>query len=253
MKWLLYCNILMISLFSGCDSSENNNDTGTYRIYKEYLVDAYLEVEKMYVRQLNATTLELYFSGKKYGITSENASEVAKFKELAVKHNDDFSDYITVDFGYTVGNYVSYAENFTGIEIRSSISWGEGHSAGSTLNDLCYFTAYSFAPTLKDHAKGGLTHIRKHADELSAADLELLQDGFLRLAFSDENSRLSEAQVITISLSTLSGRVLKGKNNAMRYGKGGGFIKPPFSLNTPRLPDRKPCCRLCSGSLERTC
>ena len=43
----------------------------------------------MYVRQLNATTLELYFSGKKYGITSENASEVAKFKELAVKHNDD--------------------------------------------------------------------------------------------------------------------------------------------------------------------
>lgn len=100
MKWLLYCNILMmIPLFSGCDSSENNNDTGTYRIYKEYLVDAYLEVEKMYVRQLNATTLELYFSGKKYGITSENASEVAKFKELAVKHNDDFSDYITVDFG----------------------------------------------------------------------------------------------------------------------------------------------------------
>lgn len=55
----------MIPLFSGCDSSENNNDTGTYRIYKEYLVDAYLEVEKMYVRQLNATTLELYFSGKK--------------------------------------------------------------------------------------------------------------------------------------------------------------------------------------------
>ena len=99
----------MIPLFSGCDSSENNNDTGTYRIYKEYLVDAYLEVEKMYGRQLNATTLELYFSGKKYGITSENASEVAKFKELAVKHNDDFSDYITVDFGYTVGNYVSYA------------------------------------------------------------------------------------------------------------------------------------------------
>lgn len=210
MKWLLYCNILMmIPLFSGCNSSENNNDTGTYRIYKEYLVDAYLEVEKMYVRQLNATTLELYFSGKKYGITSENASEVAKFKELAVKHNDDFSDYITVDFGYTVGNYVSYAENFTGIEIRSSISWGEGHSAGSTLNDLCYFTAYSFAPTLKDHAKGGLTHIRKHADELTAADMELLQDGFLRLDFSDENSRLSEAQVITISLSTLSGRVLR--------------------------------------------
>ena len=35
MKWLLYCNILMmIPLFSGCDSSENNNDTGTYRIYK---------------------------------------------------------------------------------------------------------------------------------------------------------------------------------------------------------------------------
>ena len=66
MKWLLYCNILMIPLFSGCDSSENNNDTGTYRIYKEYLVNAYLEVEKMYVRQLNATTLELYFSGKKY-------------------------------------------------------------------------------------------------------------------------------------------------------------------------------------------
>ena len=90
---------MMIPLFSGCDSSENNNDTGTYLIYKEYLVDAYLEVEKMYVRQLNATTLELYFSGKKYGITSENASEVAKFKELAVKHNDDFSDYITVDFG----------------------------------------------------------------------------------------------------------------------------------------------------------
>ena len=163
----------------------------------------------MYVRQLNATTLELYFSGKKYGITSENASEVAKFKELAVKHNDDFSDYITVDFGYTVGNYVSYAENFTGIEIRSSISWGEGHSAGSTLNDLCYFTAYSFAPTLKDHAKDGLTHIRKHADELTAADMELLQDGFLRLDFSDGNSRLSEAQVITISLSTLSGRVLR--------------------------------------------
>ena len=105
---------MMIPLFSGCDSSENNNDTGTYRIYKEYLVDAYLEVEKMYVRQLNATTLELYFSGKKYGITSENASEVAKFKELAVKHNDDFSDYITVDFGYTVGNYVSYAENLPG-------------------------------------------------------------------------------------------------------------------------------------------
>lgn len=163
----------------------------------------------MYVRQLNATTLELYFSGKKYGITSENASEVAKFKELAVKHNDDFSDYITVDFGYTVGNYVSYAENFTGIEIRSSISWGEGHPAGSTLNDLCYFTAYSFAPTLKDHAKGGLTHIRKHADELTATDMELLQDGFLRLDFSDGNSRLSEAQVITISLSTLSGRVLR--------------------------------------------
>lgn len=55
---------------------------------------------------------------------------------------------------------------------------GRGHSAGSTLNDLCYFTAYSFAPTLKDHAKGGLTHIRKHADELTAADMELLQDGF---------------------------------------------------------------------------
>ena len=86
---------------------------------------------------------------------------------------------------------------------------GSKSGAGSTLNDLCYFTAYSFAPTLKDHAKGGLTHIRKHADELTAADMELLQDGFLRLDFSDENSRLSEAQVITISLSTLSGRVLR--------------------------------------------
>ena len=46
-------------------------------------------------------------------------------------------------------------------------------------------------------------------DELTAADMELLQDGFLRLDFSDGNSRLSEAQVITISLSTLSGRVLR--------------------------------------------
>ena len=79
MKWLLYCNILMmIPLFSGCDSSENNNDTGTYRIYKEYLVDAYLEVEKMYVRQLNATTLELYFSGKKYGMQSQGVSSTLK-------------------------------------------------------------------------------------------------------------------------------------------------------------------------------
>ena len=82
----------MIPLFSGCDSSENNNDTGTYRIYKEYLVDAYLEVEKMYGRQLNATTLELYFSGKKYGITSENASEVAKFKDCLLYTSDAADD-----------------------------------------------------------------------------------------------------------------------------------------------------------------
>lgn len=210
MKWLLYCNyLIMVPFLAGCSSSDKNddNDTGTYRIYKEHLVDAYIEAEKMNVQRLNETTLGIYFSGARYSITGD-ASEVGKFKELAVKHNDDFRGYITVDFGYTLGNYVSYAENFSKIEISSNIPWDENHPAGSSLNDLCYFMVYSFAPTLKgDIASGGLTYIRKHADELTVANMELLEDGSLKLGFPDMQEYLSKSQIITISLTTETGRI----------------------------------------------
>lgn len=206
MQRFICCNyLILLALISGC-SSDNSGFTGTHLIYKEYLVDAYVKAEGMNVNLLNDVTIGIFFSGPEYSIISDNASDVAKFKELAVIHKDNFQKELAVDFSYSVGDYISYAENFNKIEVSSSISWDAEHPAGSSLGDLCYLVAYSFAPTLNGNVSaGGLTYIRKLIDELSEEDLKLLMAGSIQLGFFGQMSFMLQPQTITITVWLESG------------------------------------------------
>ncbi|MFR9250584.1 MAG: hypothetical protein ACLVK4_11955 [Alistipes shahii] len=107
------------------------------------------------------------------------------------------------------GDYECFAEDFKEIHISSNIAWDNKHSAGDSLNDLCYFMAYSYASALNGELSyGALSWIKKRVNELTAADLELLSVKSVWLGFFDEGLPITKPQTITVSVTMETGRVL---------------------------------------------
>lgn len=206
MRRLIFLSIMCLA-FLRC--SKETGESGTYALYKEYLIDSYVSADQISISPVRGTTFAINCSGTIYSITSDDAANVAKFKELAAKKNDNFKQEATVDACYSPGDYECFAEDFTEIHISSNIAWDDKHAAGDSLNDLCYFMAYSYARALKEeHSYGALSWIKKRASELTNADLELLDTKALRLGFFDNELSISKPQTITVSLTTENGQVL---------------------------------------------
>lgn len=198
----------MCLAFMRCSKGDNQL-SGTYALYKEYLIDSYVSVDQINISPVRGATFAINCSGPIYSITSDDAANVAKFKELAAQKNDNFKQEATVDACYSLGDYECFAENFTEIHISSNIAWDDKHAAGDSLNDLCYFMAYSYARALKEeHSYGALSWIKKRASELTNADLELLSVKSVWLGFFDNELSISKPQTITVSLTTENGQVL---------------------------------------------
>ena len=103
----------------------------------------------------------------------------------------------------------SEAEEFKEKHISSNIAWDNKHSAGDSLNDLCYFMAYSYASALNGELSyGALSWIKKRVNELTAADLELLSVKSVWLGFFDSELSISKPQIITVSLTKENGQIL---------------------------------------------
>ena len=206
MRKLIFFSIMCFVLLR---CSNETGDTGTRQIYKEYLIDSYVSVDRISISPVKGATFAINCSGPIYSITSDDASNVAIFKELAAEKNDNFKQNAVVDACYSPGDYQCFAENFKEISIHSNIAWDDRHSAGDSLNDLCYFMAYSYAPALKGELSlGALSWIKKRANELTNADLELLEVGSLRLGFFDKDLPIMNPQTITVLLTTENEKVL---------------------------------------------
>lgn len=206
MKRLIFFSAMCLA-FLQC--SNEPGDTGVRQIYKEYLIDSYVSVDRISISPLNEVTFVINGSGPIYSITSDDAANVARFKELAAEKNDNFKQNATVDACYSPGDYECFAEDFKEIHISSNITWDDKHAAGDSLNDLCYFMAYSYARALKeDLSYGALWWIKKRVNELTAADLELLSVKSVWLAFFDEGLPITKPQTITVSVTMETGRIL---------------------------------------------
>lgn len=206
MKRLIFFSAMCLA-FLRC--SNETGLTGTHLIYKEYLIDSYQSVDRISISLVNEITFVIDGIGPIYSIISDDAANVARFKELAAEKNDNFKQDAAVDAAYSIGDYECFAENFKEIHIHSNIAWDDKHSAGDSLNDLCYFMAYSYASALKEeHSYGALSWVKKRVNELTAADLELLSTKSVKLAFFDEGLPITKPQTITVSVTMETGRVL---------------------------------------------
>ena len=206
MKRLIFFSVMCLACLR---CSRETGESGTYTLYKEYLIDSYVSVDHMSISPVRGATFAINCSGPVYSITSDDAANVATFKELAAKKNDNFKQEATVDACYSPGDYECFAEDFTEIHISSDISWDDKHSAGDSLNDLCYFMAYSYASALNGELSyGALSWIKKRVNELTAADLELLSVKSVWLGFFDSELSISKPQIITVSLTKENGQIL---------------------------------------------
>lgn len=206
MKRLIFFSAMCLA-FLQC--SNEPGDTGVRQIYKEYLIDSYISVDQIGISPVRGATFAINCSGPIYSIISDDAANVARFKELAAEKNDNFKQNATVDAAYSPGDYKCFAEDFKEIHISSNIAWDNKHSAGDSLNDLCYFMAYSYASALNGELSyGALSWIKKRVNELTAADLELLSVKSVWLGFFDEGLPITKPQTITVSVTMETGRVL---------------------------------------------
>lgn len=184
----------------GCKTKEDH-DNGTYLLYKEHLIDAYICVNSISISQIGNTIFQINCSGPIYSIISQDQTAKSTFQELAIKHNDTFNQKAVVDFGYKVGDNISYAENFVQIDIYSDTTWDDKHKTGDSLNDLCYFTALTYAPALDGRFSYGMVgEIKKRVNELTTSDLRLLKSGTIQLQFPDVE--YLPPQTLTIVLKT---------------------------------------------------
>ena len=82
MKRLIFFSVMCLACLR---CSRETGESGTYTLYKEYLIDSYVSVDHMSISPVRGATFAINCSGPVYSITSDDAANVAKFKELAAK------------------------------------------------------------------------------------------------------------------------------------------------------------------------
>lgn len=205
MKLFLFVTFVAFASFTGC-SENNNKDTGTRMIYKEYLIDSYIAADRLlFAQNQNSPIIKLTLTGPEYSITSVDQTDLAKFRELAAQHRDELGREISVDMGYMIGNYKCCAQDFVSVDVRSDIAWDDTHPAGSSLGDVCYLIAYSYAPFIdNDYVGSYRTFFKKKLCDLTSDDLRMLEPGNPSLYFEKRPDH-SEQQTITITFTTTDG------------------------------------------------
>ena len=98
MKRLIFFSAMCLA-FLQC--SNEPGDTGVRQIYKEYLIDSYISVDQIGISPVRGATFAINCSGPIYSIISDDAANVARFKELAAEKNDNFKQNATVDAAYS--------------------------------------------------------------------------------------------------------------------------------------------------------
>ena len=211
-KLCLSAAFVALVSFSGCSENNNNNnneDTGMYMLYKDYLIDSYVAADRLLFGQdRNSSVVKLYLTGPEYAVTSTDEAVLTKFRELAAQHGDEFRREIGVEFCYELGDYKCCVQDFVAVDVRSDTAWDDAHPAGSSLNDVCYLIAYSYASYIDNNYKGEQrTYIRKRPSDFSRDDLRMLEPGRLSLYF-DKRPEHSEGQKITISFVAADGTAI---------------------------------------------
>lgn len=213
MKRFLFVIFVALVSFSGCSEKENSKkDTGMYMLYKEYLIDSYIAADGLlFAQNQNSPIVKLALTGPEYGIASAEETERMEFRELAARHGDELRREISVEFCYKVGDYKCCAQDFVSVDVRSDTAWDDTHPAGSSLGDLCYLIAYSYAPFIdNDYVGSCCTYLRKKLCELTPDDLRMLEPGNLSLYFEKRPDH-SEPQIITITFKTTDGAVVTAR------------------------------------------
>lgn len=183
MKLIQY-TIIIIGINCLLHSCKIEEETGCHLLYKEHLIDSYIYVDSIYITQISNTIFEIKCHGPLYSITDKDPVNYNIFQELANKHNDDFNREASVDFGYRIGDNISFANNFTKIDIYSNIPWDDSHKAGGSLGDICYFTAQSYAPAIEGKTLYGIVgEVKKRINDLTESDLRTLKFETLQLHF----------------------------------------------------------------------
>lgn len=211
MKRFLFVAFVVLASFPGCSES-NNKDTGMYMLYKDYLIDSYIVADRLlFAQNQNSPIIKLALTGPEYGIASADETDLAKFRELAARHGDELRREISVEFCYKIGDYKCCAQDFVSVDVRSDTAWDDAHPAGSSLGDVCYLIAYSYAPCIDNNYMSFYpAFFKKKLSELTPDDLRMLEPGNPSLYFEKRPDH-SEPQIITITFKTTDGAVVTAR------------------------------------------
>lgn len=119
-----------------------------------------------------------------YNFLAEEPKLAYKYEFLCRKHNDlSYNQKIAAVKGYDFTAQTFISEDFASITVTSDKDYDDSHPAGKSLNDLCWFTAFS---PYKFISSGYKSYYNYYEKDMSAS--------FIKFA---RNLRVSDGQKLT--------------------------------------------------------
>lgn len=189
--------------------SNEDEIPGQVIIYKEYLIDAYIEPETLEMYESDGA-LWLKMKGSEYATWSTGAA-YQEFLRQAALHGGRLDREISIapDIYYLGrAGYFCYAEDFESIDLTCDQPWDDTHPAGSSLNEFAYIAYCTFAPFVRSGNTGyGVVEEVKRLDQIGEKDLDMVTHGMLRVRINFKEPP-QVRQVYTLTLTTESGRTM---------------------------------------------
>lgn len=207
MKRLFYLLAACAAFLAGCEDEKELPDATM--VYKEYLIDAYIAPERLHIWDPRSGELWLTMTGPEYAVWSTGAA-YEEFLRLASLHGGRIDREIEVDpflySSYGKGGFACYTESFASVEITCDQAVDEAHPAGSSLNDLCFFGCYTYAPFIRSGNTGHeIFDIWKPMDQITQEDMTMIAYCGMRIWL---RFVLKPGFTCTVTLTTASGRTL---------------------------------------------
>lgn len=207
MKRLFFLLAVCAAFLAGCE--EVPDDPGAMIVYKEYLIDAYIAPERLHIQDPRSGELWLTMTGPEYAVWSAGAA-YEEFLRLAALHGGRIDRKIEVnrELHHYNGHsaYACYTEPFASVDITCDQAVDEAHPAGSSLNDLCFFGCYTYAPFIRNGNTGHeIFPIWKPMDQITQEDMTMIAYCGMRIWL---RFALKPGFTCTVTLTTASGRTL---------------------------------------------
>ena len=186
---------------------------GVTKIYHESFITGYIDKEDFSIaNHIYSNSTQFYFICKVSGETHLSGSD--KFKEYSEFYGDSaFNNYkYSIEPNFKDIEDICTTGSLYNIKIICDKNF-DSALAGSILNDLFEYRAFSYSHLLKNNYKdlyGGL--IAKPLSNISADDCILLKDGYFHLVYRSETLLNPDAYTFTVSFEDETGEVFEAKS-----------------------------------------